>query len=131
VAAWVRAGAKGLRDVVPTTWDVHWLISYQCCKNLLGGVFQTSIFSMKWNTKILFAFSQKRRGCQFNISCTPSTNIRCIIVRAVNILQFWPLIPKYVYNIWIDHARIILLYLSCTILLRFFFTIFGNMTSKK
>jgi uncharacterized protein (DUF2236 family) len=23
VAAWVRAGAKGLRVVVPTTWDVH------------------------------------------------------------------------------------------------------------
>jgi hypothetical protein len=22
-ASWVKAGAKGLRDVVPTTWDVH------------------------------------------------------------------------------------------------------------
>jgi hypothetical protein len=23
MAAWVKAGAKGLRDVVPMTWDVH------------------------------------------------------------------------------------------------------------
>jgi hypothetical protein len=23
MAAWAKAGAKGLRDVVPTTWDVH------------------------------------------------------------------------------------------------------------
>jgi hypothetical protein len=23
IAVWAKAGAKGLRDVVPTTWDVH------------------------------------------------------------------------------------------------------------
>jgi hypothetical protein len=37
-AMWARAGANGLRVILPTTWDVHWISIPKLEISLLGGL---------------------------------------------------------------------------------------------
>lgn len=62
VRCWGKAGAQGLKVVLPTSWDVHWSGLWPCKTHLLGGLFFHPPFQCN-EMQRSFAFSQKKRLC--------------------------------------------------------------------
>jgi hypothetical protein len=57
---WERAGAKGLRAVLLTTWEYADVILYLNNSLYSEGCTLNSLFAMKRNAKKKFAFSRKK-----------------------------------------------------------------------